>query len=315
MNHDNESSHVSRINRPTDEGRCCWVCFATNDDDALAEWVQPCKCSGTTRWVHQQCLQRWVDEKQKGNSFRRVNCPQCQTEYIIVFPTVGTLIGVLEGIDTMVKKLSPFLAASVMVGSLYWTAVTYGAITVLQVIGHKEGLLVMENSDPLVLLIGLPAIPVALIMGRMIRWDDMILRFIQNRPSSARKFPLLSLVLPFPEENAYDSIPNQNQNVLVLSDQLSGTRIFCGALLLPTFSAIFGRLFFESIQNNVHRTLIGGLTFILIKGAFKIYIKQKQFVRRRQRKILDYNDDNLELYSQRDNRSTRQQLAAVGQFL
>lgn len=111
---------------------------------------------------------------------------------------MGTLIGVLEGIDTMVKRLSPFLAASVMVGSLYWTAVTYGAVTVLQVIGHKEGLQMMENSDPLVLLIGLPAIPVALIMGRMIRWDDMILRFIQNRPGSARKFPLLSLVLPFP---------------------------------------------------------------------------------------------------------------------
>jgi len=254
-----------------------------------------------------------VDEKQKGNSFRRVNCPQCQTEYIIVFPAMGTLIGVLEGIDTMVKKLSPFLAASVMVGSLYWTAVTYGAITVLQVLGHKEGLLVMENSEPLVLLIGLPAIPVALIMGRMIRWDDMILRFIQNRPSSARKFPLLSLVLPFPEENTDDSIPNQNVNVL--SDQLSGTRIFCGALLLPTFSAIFGRIFFESIQNNVHRTLIGGLTFIIIKGAFKIYFKQKQFVRRRQRKIMDYNDDNLMRFSQRDNRSTRQQLAAVGQFL
>ncbi|KAG4080213.1 hypothetical protein HA402_008284 [Bradysia odoriphaga] len=313
MNNSDDGAQNNRMERQTDEGRCCWVCFATNDDDELAEWVQPCKCSGTARWVHQQCLQRWVDEKQKGNSFRRVNCPQCQTEYIIVFPAMGTLIGVLEGIDTMVKRLSPFLAASVMVGSLYWTAVTYGAVTVLQVIGHKEGLQMMENSDPLVLLIGLPAIPVALIMGRMIRWDDMILRFIQNRSGSARKFPLLSLVLPFPEENTDDTVPNQN--VAILSDQLSGTRIFCGALLLPTFSAIFGRLFFESIQNNVHRTLIGGLTFIVIKGAFKIYFKQKQFVRRRQRKILDYTDDNLSRFSQRDNRPAARQLAAVGQFL
>jgi len=252
-----------------------------------------------------------VDEKQKGNSFRRVNCPQCQTEYLIVFPTMGTLLGVLEGIDTMIKRLSPFLAATVMVGSLYWTAVTYGAVTVLQVIGHKEGLHVMENADPLVLLIGLPAIPVALVMGRMIRWDDMILRFIQNRPSSARKFPLLSLVLPFPEENTAEPIPipTQHHHVTVLSDSLSGTRIFCGALLLPTFSALFGRLFFESIQNNVHRTLIGGLTFIVIKGALKIYFKQKQFVRRRQRKIMDYNDDNVSRFS--PNRPTRQQLAAV----
>ncbi len=38
MNSD-DGERNNRIERPTDEGRCCWVCFATNDDDALAEWV------------------------------------------------------------------------------------------------------------------------------------------------------------------------------------------------------------------------------------------------------------------------------------
>lgn len=80
--------------------------------------------------VHQSCLQRWVDEKQKGNSFKRVNCPQCQSEYIIVFPAMGTFVSILEGVDSLIKRLSPFLAAGVLVGSLYWTAVTYGAVTV-----------------------------------------------------------------------------------------------------------------------------------------------------------------------------------------
>lgn len=42
--------------------------------------------------VHQSCLQRWVDEKQKDNSFGRVHCPQCQTEYIIVFPPGNILM-------------------------------------------------------------------------------------------------------------------------------------------------------------------------------------------------------------------------------
>lgn len=131
---DNAFGH--KINNSTapigayDESRYCWVCFATDEDDELAAWVQPCKCSGTTKWVHQSCLQRWVDEKQKGNAFKRVNCPQCQTEYIIVFPEMGTFVSILEGIDTIIKRLSPFLAAGVIVGSLYWTAVTYGAVTV-----------------------------------------------------------------------------------------------------------------------------------------------------------------------------------------
>ena len=56
-----------------------------------------------------------------------------------------------------------------MVGSIYWTAVTYGAVTVMQVVGHKEGLDVMERADPLFLLIGLLTIPVMLILGKMIR--------------------------------------------------------------------------------------------------------------------------------------------------
>lgn len=46
----------------------------------------------------------------------------------------------------------------------------------LQVVGHKEGLDVMERADPLFLLIGLPTIPVMLILGKMIRWEDYVLR-------------------------------------------------------------------------------------------------------------------------------------------
>lgn len=178
------------------DGRYCWVCFATDEDDALAEWVQPCNCIGTIRWVHQGCLQRWVEEKQKGNSMRRVTCPQCQTEYIIVYPAMSLPVLVMERFDTMIKCLSPFLAAGILVGSLYWSAVTFGAVTVLQVVGQQDGLEMMEHADPLVMLIGLPAIPVGLVLGRMVRWEDMVLRVMQNRRGMVRKFPLLSWLLP-----------------------------------------------------------------------------------------------------------------------
>lgn len=65
------------------------MCFATDEDDRTAEWVRPCRCRGSTKWVHQACLQRWVDEKQRGNSTARVACPQCNAEYLIVFPKLG----------------------------------------------------------------------------------------------------------------------------------------------------------------------------------------------------------------------------------
>lgn len=86
---------------------------------------------------------------------------------------------------------------------------------------------------------------------------------------------------------------NQNQNA---NSRLSPTRIFCSALLLPTISTIIGKIFFRSIQNNLHRTILGGLTYITIKGALKIYHKQMLYIRHSSRKILDYTESNLKLY-------------------
>lgn len=86
---------------------------------------------------------------------------------------------------------------------------------------------------------------------------------------------------------------NTNQNG---NSHLSPTRIFCSALLLPTISTIIGKMFFRSVQNNLHRTILGGLTYITIKGALKIYHKQMLYIRHSSRKILDYTESNLKLY-------------------
>lgn len=109
------------------------MCFATDEDDLLAEWVQPCRCRGTTKWVHQACIQRWIDEKQKGNTAAKVSCPQCNTEYLIFYPKLGPLVIIMDSVDALISRVCPFVAAGIVVGSIYWTAVTYGAVTVMQV--------------------------------------------------------------------------------------------------------------------------------------------------------------------------------------
>lgn len=50
----------------------------------------------------------------------------------------------------------------------------------LQVVGHKKGLYVMERADPLFLLMGLPTIPMLLVLGKMIRWEDYLVRLWQK---------------------------------------------------------------------------------------------------------------------------------------
>ncbi|GBP80820.1 E3 ubiquitin-protein ligase MARCH5 [Eumeta japonica] len=118
--------------------KSCWVCFATEADDRLAAWVQPCKCIGTTKWVHQSCLQRWVDEKQRGNITRKVLCPQCKAEYIVVFPSMGAFVALLDAMEEITHKICPFIAGGVLLGSIYWIAITYGAVTVMQSVNYGD---------------------------------------------------------------------------------------------------------------------------------------------------------------------------------
>ncbi|NXA79318.1 MARH5 ligase, partial [Thryothorus ludovicianus] len=213
--------------------RSCWVCFATDEDDRTAEWVRPCRCRGSTKWVHQTCLQRWVDEKQRGNSTARVACPQCNAEYLIVFPKlVGKLVWV-HGTSVMtlkclnqVSQSCPFVALSsrVRTGRIFQEALPVALFLLQQVVGHKEGLDVMERADPLFLLIGLPTIPVMLILGKMIRWEDYVLRLWRKY---SNKLQILNSIFP----GIGCPVPRIPAEANPLADHVSATRILCGALV------------------------------------------------------------------------------------
>ncbi|CAL8107609.1 unnamed protein product [Orchesella dallaii] len=265
--------------------RYCWVCFATDEDDETAKWVKPCRCRGTTKWVHQACIKRWIDEKQKGNTAAKVACPQCNTEYYILYPRQGLLVIIMDSVDALISRVCPFVAAGIVVGSIYWTAVTYGAISTMQILGHKEGLSLMEQADPLVLLVGLPTIPVMLILGKMIRWEDQVLRFIRKHSG---KLPLFRHILP--SSCTPSMIERVSQDLPPLSDPVSATRILCGALLLPTVATVLGKCLFENVRSNFRRAFLGGVVFITIKGVLRIYHKQQQHIRQMERKILDFSD-------------------------
>nr|CAH0098497.1 unnamed protein product [Daphnia galeata] len=285
---DNEEPVIetnSREDLQDDNKRYCWVCFATDEDDCTALWVQPCQCSGTTRWVHESCLQRWVDEKQKGNSLERVHCPQCNTQYVIVFPPIGKLILVLDIADRIIYRVCPFIAAGVVIGSIYWTAVTYGALTIMQAVGAKEGLALMEQSDPLFLLIGLPTVPIMLILGRLVRWEEALLGFLnKNIP----RVPIVKHLLPTFQIASESVRPHTQGTEPPFSDPVSATRVLCGALIFPTMAVLFGKLLFHPVRSNLQKTLFGGIAFLALKGALKIYYKQQILIRQYQRRVLDF---------------------------
>uniref|UniRef100_A0A3Q3QBN7 E3 ubiquitin-protein ligase MARCHF5 n=1 Tax=Monopterus albus TaxID=43700 RepID=A0A3Q3QBN7_MONAL len=240
----------------------CWVCFATERDDQSAEWVSPCRCKGCTKWIHQSCLQRWLDEKQKGNSGGAVSCPQCGTEYHIIFPKMGLLVYFLQQVDKALSRVSPFAAVGVVAGTIYWSAVTYGAVTVMQVVGHKKGLHMMERADPLFLLFFC---------------GDYVVRLWQ-RIYYKRTLP----------SGSYWYLPRVPADGPGAGDHLSVSRTLCGALIFPSIASLVGRLLFGRVPSNLQRTILGGIAFVLIKGVLKVYFKQQQYIMQANRQILNY---------------------------
>jgi hypothetical protein len=52
-----------------------------------------------------------------------------------------------------------------------------GALTIMLVLDQKDALNLMENLDPLLLLVGLPLIPFVIVASRFIRWEDTLLKY------------------------------------------------------------------------------------------------------------------------------------------
>ncbi|XP_068141433.1 E3 ubiquitin-protein ligase MARCHF5-like [Drosophila tropicalis] len=289
---------MDNIELPLVEGgkpqRSCWICYGSEVENEAANWVNPCKCHGSSKWVHQNCLYRWIDEKQQGNLHHSVECQQCQTTYIIVLPQMSCLAGFLEKCDHLVTCVYPYAFAILLFGSVYWSAVTYGAVTVIQIIGYDEGVELLKESSSISLILVLPVIPFSLLLARLIHWENSVLRFIRS-PNIWNRCPLLKWMFNsqiIMDENA-DGFLDVSPGVLtaIVAEPVYAARFFCGAIFLPSFATIVGKLVFNQVPHPVVQTLLGGATYIVIKGILKIYLLQSQYLCKRGRRILNYSNE------------------------
>lgn len=114
----------------------------------------------------------------------------------------------------------------------------------------------MEQADPLVLLVGLPTIPIMLILGKMVRWEDYLLKIWRRYWN---RIPGIGKLLGGSSDDREDLSERPPPDVATFSDPVSATRVLCGALLLPTMATMFGRVFFSHIPQNPQRTLLVSL--------------------------------------------------------
>lgn len=79
-----ESTHLKPFDdEEDDDGKCCRNCHDTSGRDFIA----PCACTGSIKWVHRSCLNEWRAVSPNPRSF--THCDICGTEYQMRFEKKG----------------------------------------------------------------------------------------------------------------------------------------------------------------------------------------------------------------------------------
>lgn len=152
------------------------MCFAAEEDEPGLEWTSPCKCRGATKWVHQDCLQPWIDQKQLGSSTIEVSCPQCQHPYHIVYPTSSPLLYLYEYGNRAITFLSPVILASLTASSLYWVSFTFGVTSASIALGKDRSIEFFSKPESSIVVVILPILPWVILGVKLLRPEVLTLR-------------------------------------------------------------------------------------------------------------------------------------------
>lgn len=235
--------------------RTCWVCFATEEDDPGSEWTSPCKCRGATKWVHQLCLQQWIDEKQRGSSSVDVSCPQCQFMYHITYPGASVVVLLYEYANRGMAVCSPMVIAGLTASSLYWISFTYGVTAATFALGRERSIEFFSDPNSSVAIVALPLLPWVIMGVKLFRPEMQILklwyRFIN--PAVFTLLKVLPITRSFVQGNHQSRrfIPCPVPVVPFLS------RLVVGTFFLPVISSFLGWLLSYVLHTStLKRTLL-----------------------------------------------------------
>jgi E3 ubiquitin-protein ligase MARCH5 len=170
---------------------------------------------------------------------------------------------------------------------VYWCATSYGALALFQIVGLEGGIDTLKQTDSLILGFVLPLIPTALITSRFVNWQ------LHGLHVWRKYWPKLKGWMGYEnnEGNQRRSEPQRKPAQVNKpgADAVSMSRIVIGALALPSCAALLGyTLYGNLMESYTKRSLLGGLTFVLVKGIVKMYYQEQQYIRQSQRRILDY---------------------------
>lgn len=109
----------------------CRICF---DEDLENDFIIPCKCSGTAKYVHKECLNEWRTTSTNRLAF--TECFECKYKYIIVNNNQSDRN--CENCQKITQLIGTFVLLSSFIISLF--------IGLLSVVNISERQLIINNQ-------------------------------------------------------------------------------------------------------------------------------------------------------------------------
>jgi len=262
-----------------DVNRRCWICYTYEDDEDAPddELVNPCGCKGSTKWVHQICINQWIDQVQDGNASKDIQCRYCRTFFAYEFPTPSLFYRSLNCIDACYTAFCNTIIEGRMWSMLVFAAMASGATSIFKQQIKELFSLLKENSSSMVqqLVLGIClqlVVPTSLIMleQHLSSLEDRISRALSSNDSSTN----IRAIPPGPPPGE----PN--------AEGVDGFHQIIAALLFPLVADSVGNVLYSSlISNSFRRYLAGSFTFVICRGILKTVYKRKQLDLQRKRRV------------------------------
>ncbi|TPX64963.1 hypothetical protein SpCBS45565_g05492 [Spizellomyces sp. 'palustris'] len=157
----------------TGDEKRCWICFVEEREEDVSKkvrWVRPCKCKNSLKFAHEDCLLRWISEKQ-GPITTDVKCPACGHVYAIEEST-DVVLAILTFVDKSIQSVVPYVTLAGVSMAFYVVSTTFGAYAVMTMCGPDEGERILSEANwGWRTWIGLPLIPIGLVCSRLTAAD------------------------------------------------------------------------------------------------------------------------------------------------
>ncbi|KAI8978946.1 hypothetical protein BDB01DRAFT_798685 [Pilobolus umbonatus] len=296
------------------ESMQCWICYSDSDE----EWVRPCQCSLV---CHESCLLYWIAENEQRKPWKQVRCPQCASTYQLA-EKQSLSLSVLNVIRNAALTAVPYVGGLCLGGSLFISATTYGAYTVLTLFGNKQTEQWMNDTPSWAwkTWITLPAISVALVASQW-KGADLVLPSIAFMlPHYTNGYPSYGVLLSWliVTRSVYrfllhairqwlswrirsDMGVKDGRAIQQELDILHGRDrkrdvygLILSALMDPVISRVVGSYLSHSrslrryLPEPIHRNIVGGCLYVLFKDVMSLYYRYERIQQFQSRHIGHY---------------------------